>query len=166
MTTDTLPTRENLADYKFEAAYLTQAENGTRYYIPGKAVCVTDDGTLLWYEMPEEDMGCFYFDEMILNDDLHSSFSDTEMKALHFIRELDKQAQDCLLHVVTTSNAGGENQYAIFYSEPSEAYFKVHLDDLERVNLITANLMAQVKEPSFLCEPYSIRLDERGVFEL
>ncbi len=163
---ETVPMSKTVDTSEIGAAYLAQEANSARFYLPGKAVCVTDSGRMLWYELPEEEMDGFHYDEMVLNEHLSANFTNEELKALNLIRELDRQAQDCLLHVITTRDAGGGDQYAIFYSEPSEAFFKVHLDDLERVNLVTANLMAQVGEPSWLSEPYVIRLDERGVFEL
>ena len=164
MMMDTIPFGKELELPPLGTAYLAQEENSARYYIKDKGVCVTEGGKLLWFDLPEEDMDAFHFDEMLLNENLDADFSPEELHALDLIRLLDEQAKEWDLHVVTTSNAGGHDQYAVFYSEPSEAYFMVHMDDLERVNLITANIMAQA-QPNWLSEPYKIRLDERGAFE-
>lgn len=165
MTVDSIPFGKELELTPFGEKYLAQEENSARYYIPGKGVCVTEGRKLLWYELSEEEMDAFHFDEMLLNEYLNADFTPEELRALKLIQQLDEQAKEYYLHVVTTSNAGGSDQYAIFFSEPNEAFFMVHMDDLKYVNLITANIMAQASQ-SWLSDPHKIRLDERGAFEL
>lgn len=163
MTIDTIPFGKELEQSPVGTAYLSQEENSARYYIKDKGVCVTQSGSLLWFDLPQEEMDGFHFDEMVLNEHLEADFSPEELHALDLIRSLDEQAQEWNLHVVTTSNAGGTNQYAVFYSEQSEAYFMVHMDDLERVSRKTADQMAQAQQ-NWLAKPYKIRLDETGAF--
>lgn len=163
MTIDTIPFGKELELSPLGKEYLAQEENSARYYIKDKGVCVTEGGKLLWFDLPQEEMDGFHCDEMVLNEHLEADFSPEELHALDLIRSLDEQAKEWTLHVVTTSNAGGENQYAVFYSEPSDAYFMVHMDDLERVSRKTADQMAQAQQ-NWLAKPYKIRLDENGAF--
>ncbi len=164
MENNTQAFQENPEIYTFENTYLSQEANNARYYIDGKGICVTRSGNLLWYEMPPEDKGCFLFDENVLNEHLQEDFTEKEQQAITFIRDLDRQAQEYLLHVVSTVN-NGENQYIVFYSPASEAYFQVDLDDIPYVSLITANLMAQYAEPSSLQEPCKVKVLENGVIQ-
>lgn len=149
-------------DFAFEAAYQAQEANGTRYYLAGKGVCITETGRALWFDMPEDDVGCFTFDAPVLNRHLHSRFTPEEERTLETIRMLDYQADELLLHVVTTQQ-DGEHQAAVFYCPMSDAYFRVGLDEVDRVDLITSALMAQVPEPRGLDDPYDIRVDDDGV---
>lgn len=157
-----IPNPPGELDFNSPFEYWDQEANTVLYYIEGKSVCITQSGTMLWCEMPQDQAGCFHVGEMIENQYLESDFTDKELAALQVIKDLDKQANEYELHVVTTINAG-ERQYLILYSDPSETYWQVDLDDLARVNLITANLMAQAKETNYFTEAYPVRLDERGV---
>lgn len=158
----TMPITEHLEDYTYESAYLNQEANSARYYIAGKGVCVTESGSLLWYDMPQEDSAFFLFDQVVLNEHLSSDFTQQEQQALSLIRKLDEQAQELGLHVVTTRDDGGNRQYAVFFSPQSQSYFAVLLEEIERVNLITANIMAQHSEPNCLAEPQIVQLREDG----
>lgn len=163
MTELHLPINEDLANYAFESAYLAEEGKRARYYLAGKGVCVTQDGELSWFEMPANEKDCFLFDDAVLNEYLHDDFTEDELGALTLIRTLDEQAREIMLHVVSTQNRG-EGQYAVFYSEASEAYCMVSLDEIDRVNLITANLMAQLA-PCSLAEPYILQIRADGAFE-
>lgn len=154
---------EDMSVYPFEREYLEQETNSARYYIPGKGICVTASGTMLWYDMPQDEIGCFCFGETVLNKYLKGDFTDEELRAIEITNHLDEQAREIGLHVVWILSEGDDKQYAMFYSAPSEAYFKLPLTDIDNVNLITANIMAQ-HEPNNMMEAYEITVDSRGAF--
>lgn len=154
---------EDLKNYDFERPYLEQEPNETRYYVEGKGVVLLENGGLLWFDLPEEDMGFFAFSEMVLNQYLEGEFTDRELQALRMIRTLDEQAQEDGLYVITTT-ADEKTQYAVFYCPESEAYFQVDFDEIDWLNKATVEGMRQYA-PCRLDESYSIHLKEDGTIQ-
>lgn len=145
--------------------YYRQEPNWARYYVEGKAVYVTQWGDMLWASLDATQMSYFFFDAPCLNKYLHADFTPKEKQALEIIKELDRQAQECDLRVITTQQGEDGQKYAVFYSPGSGAFFRVNFDDLDYINAVTGELMAQEQESeddSSLAEPHDVHIDVSG----
>lgn len=146
--------------------YSRQEPNWARYYVEGKAVHVTQWNDLMWTPMEVAETPYFFFDAPCLNKHLHADFTAKEKQALEVIKELDRQAQECSLRVVTTQQGEDGQKYAVLYSPDSGAFFRVSFDDLDYVNTVTGELMAQVQESeddSSLADPHDVHVDDGGM---
>lgn len=157
-------TTGTLKDYPFEAAYLNQMNNESRYLINGKGVARRDDGTLLFFIVEDDEIELFHFGGTILDEFLTElTYMDKEeVKQLDILRSLDEKLFESVgLHVVSPIYDDNLLKEVIIINPNTMAYFQLDLMEIDNIGSNTVDAL-NAYEGCPLDKPYQISVSEDG----